>query len=1004
MVEAKKKMGKSMGEAQKKIATVFRFVKKGIEDNPEFKKEIKNERTGMVFNARIMLTTEEDENESVSIIFNNGDIEVIEGKIENPSLTLSFRKVKDLGNLVGESKPEDAIYKFLRNEITPTGNLVHLARLFFLMQYVIMKPKKTYAKRNLKISRDNFKSFEEFENWINGTEHMKFKHLGYKIDKVKYLDDPYLSKYNLKDFKRLDYLKYVRSASVLEICPERAKLLTEICRKEGYTPEEGNNEHPGLKMGKIVNYILSNKKPLIQEWDYLPGTTTTKLRGTMVYPEFADVHIWTELYTISERELNPQIIDQEAIDILNYDVFPYWMDKNIAEYTRKKYGSPLSLIMDERFVFYAMLKKNAVSHTIPGLPDFFKKGVSSIIKEATEKEQATSEQDKKDFYKGVQLASQGVLNYSENLAREAERKAKEIDESTASELLKTRKMELQNMARILRKVPSKPPETLEEAITSIWIMWVVLTQENSIAALSFGRLDHWLQPYFEADMEKITSEEEKEQYIKKAVELMGSFFLRASDVDILQPNGGSYIAGGSGQDCAITVGGVDRDGNSVVCDMTFIILKVTEMLTLKDPNMNARYHPDVNSKEYLERLLEVNINARSTPSIHNDEKMINALTKVGIQLEDARTWGATGCVEPTICGKHFGHTNCMFFNTIAAMEMALNNGIHPIMSLKTRYGPPTGEVSEFKSFNDFVNAFKAQLHFMIEKSVEINNYLGKVHQILHPSPLLSSLFDGPLDKGIDLINGGAVYNTSGVAAIGLADVIDTLKVIKTLVYENKEIDFLTLNEHVRNNFSTPEGELLLKKIKSIPKFGTDDSETAELGEEIIDYIYDDFYSFENYRGGKYLVGYWSLSFHVAFGKASGALPNGRRAFESFSPGLTPNVSDKDVLIENIRSVAALNSEKMPNNLAFNVKLVPGPNDSHEETIDYFHAYTRSYFDLGGMQMQFNVISSDTMRDAMVHPEDYKWLLVRISGYNAYFVQLNKDLQLELIRRTEFKTH
>ncbi|MHA1468314.1 MAG: pyruvate formate lyase family protein [Promethearchaeota archaeon] len=808
-----------MGKVQKKIATAFKFLIKNFEDNPEFKKEIKNERTGMVFNARIMLTTEEDESETVSIILNNGDIEVIEGKIENPSITLTFKKVKDLGKLVG-GKADDVITKLFRNEIATTGNLIHLNRFFFLLTYVIMKPKEAYTKRQLKISRDNFKSFEEFENWINGTEHMKFKHLGYKIDKVKYLDDPYLSKYNLKDFKRLDYLKYVRSASLLEICPERAKLLTEICRKEGYTPEEGNNDHPGLKMGKFVNYLLSNKKPLIQEWDYLPGTSTTKLRGTMVYPEFGSVNIWPELYTVDERELNPHIIDQEAIDILNYDVFPYWMDKTVREYTRKKYGTPLSQKMDEKFVFYFMFKTSALSHTIPGIPDFFKKGVSSIIKEATEKEQATSEQDKKDFYKGVQLASQGVLNYAENLAREAERKAEEIDESTASELLKTRKMELQNMARILRQVPSKPPETLEEAITSIWIMWIALTHENSHIALSFGRLDHWLQPYFEADMEKITSEEEKEQYIKKAVELMGSFFLRASDQDLTMPNAGNYLFGGSGQDCAMTVGGVDRDGNSAVCDMTFIILKVTEMLTLKDPNMNARYHPGVNSKEYLERLLEVNINARATPSIHNDEKMINALTKVGIPLEDARTWGATGCVEPTICGKHFGHTNCMMFNTIAAMEMALNNGIHPTVSLKTRYGPQTGEVSEFKSFKDFVNAFKAQLHFMIEKSVEYNNILGKVHQILHPSPLLSSLFDGPLDKGKDLVHGGAVYNTSGVAMIGLADIIDTLKVVKTLVYDNKEIDFPTLNEHVRNNFSTPEGELLLKKIKSIPKFGT----------------------------------------------------------------------------------------------------------------------------------------------------------------------------------------
>ena len=312
-------------------------------------------------------------------------------------------------------------------------------------------------------------------------------------------------------------------------------------------------------------------------------------------------------------------------------------------------------------------------------------------------------------------------------------------------------------------------------------------------------------------MEKISSDRQKEEYIKKAIELIGCFFLRVSDQAPLVPDVGNYLFGGSSQDFALTVGGVDKDGNSAVCDMTYIILKVTEMLTLRDPNLNARYYPGVNSKEYLDRILEVNINTHATPSIHNDIQMINALTKVGIKLEDARTWAATGCVEPTICGKHFGHTNCMMFNTIAAIEMTLNNGFHPVVSNQKRFGPETGEVADFKNNDDFLNAFKQQLHFMIEKSVEYNNLLGEAHQILHPSPLLSSLFEGPMDKGIDLVDGGAIYNTSGVAMIGLADIIDTLNVVKALVYDRKEIDFTVFNDHIKNNFSTPEGELLLKK-------------------------------------------------------------------------------------------------------------------------------------------------------------------------------------------------
>ncbi len=992
-----------MAKVKQKIANVFRLMKQTLDEDHIYKKEIYNENTGYIFTSRILFTTEEDEDESVSVIFKDGNMEIIEDKIEDPTITVKYKKVKDFKKLP-RSKPEEVINMMLKNKIHTRGNLSHMSKFFFLLVYILLKQKDAYDQRQKERKEKDVMEFEEFENWTNGTEHMENKHLGYKIDAVKYLDDPYLSEYNLKDFKQLEYLKYIRSVSELEVCPERAKLITEICRKEGYTPEDGNTDHPDLKMGKIVNYILSKKKPMIQDWAKLPGTSTTKTLGTMIYPEFGAIIFWPELFSIDDRELNPHLIDQEAIEILNYDVFPYWMDRNVREYTRTQYDNPLSQQMDEHFVFYFMWKTQAISHTIPGFPTFLKKGINQLVKEIGHKEQHVSDQNKSDFYKGLDLALSGVLNYTENLEKEVKLQAQAIDDNSASPVMQQRKKDLLNMASVLSRVPANPAETLEEAITSIWIMWIALTHENPHMGLSLGRLDHWLQPYFEADMEKITTPEEKEGYVRRAIELMGNFFIRVSDQAPLVPDVGNHLFGGSSQDFALTVGGVDTEGNSAVCDMTFIILKVTEMLTLRDPNMNARYYPGVNSKEYLDRLLEVNINTHATPSIHNDLKMVEALTNIGIELEDARTWAATGCVEPTICGKHFGHTNSMMFNTIAAMEMTLNNGIHPVVSGKKVFGPRIGDVNEFNTFSEFVDAFKAQLHFMIDKSVEINNYLGRSHQLLHPSPLLSSLYEGPIERGIDLVDGGAIYNTSGVAMIGLADIIDTLKVVKNLVYDTEEISFSELNQHVANNFSGPEGELILKRIKSIPKFGTDDKETVKLGQQIIDYVYDDFYSFENYRGGRYLVGFWSMSNHVAFGTVSGALPNGRKAYQPFTPGLTPVPSEKDVLIENIQSVASLDTIKMPNNLAFNIKLVPGAHDTHEETINQFYGYTQSYFDLGGMQIQFNVVSSDTLRDAMNNPENYGWLMVRISGYNAYFVDLNKDLQLEIINRTEFQTH
>jgi formate C-acetyltransferase len=380
--------------------------------------------------------------------------------------------------------------------------------------------------------------------------------------------------------------------------------------------------------------------------------------------------------------------------------------------------------------------------------------------------------------------------------------------------------------------------------------------------------------------------------------------------------------------------------------------------------------------------------------------MIEALVNQGIKIEDARNWAATGCVEPTITGKHYGHTNCMLLNMVAPMEMALNNGVHPVMGEKI--GPQTGDVHKsFPEYEDFLDAYKAQLKYLIEQSVEINNYLGYAHQYIHPTPVLSSMFSGPLEKGKDVIFGGAQYNTSGVALVSLTDAVDSLLVIKDLIYDKKEMDFPTLMKAIESNFEQNGYAAMLKRIEKVPKFGSDEPDTGEVAQDIIDFCYDLYCSQDNYRGGRYIPGYWSISYHVGFGMLSGALPSGRKKGKAFTPGLTPSPGAADQLLQNIHTIAGLDHLKMPNNIAFNVKLAPHSNDSHKETLDYYTSYVQSYFDEGGMQWQFNVISTDTLRDAMHSPEDYHWLLVRISGYNAYFTKINKNMQIELIERQEF---
>ena len=959
----------------------------------KMRREIYNEKTGFVFNAKYQFTTK-DGAVNVYVEFKDGKMTVGEGIIENPNITIYYKDKETLANLYDKSADESLDY-LLTNEMGYIGNMSYLTKFSYLTSLVMGAKIKDYKGPENRL-------IYPIEDIDKGEKSRKLKNesLDHKVDNVQFLEDPYLAKYSLDDFKRLKYLKNRRFALKPAICVERAKLVTEYHRENGFEVDRsGNPIDPELRQAGAVNYIMSNKKPIIHEKHLIAGSTTTKEVGIPMYPELIATAIWPELKTICERELNPNDISDKDADILSLEVFPYWMERNVREYCRAKYNNPKSQQLEEGWVFYFMMKTNAISHTVPGFPMIINEGLESIKNKAAKMEIEADSSEKQNFYKAVQIAIDGVITYSNHLSEEALRLAGALDPSDPEQAIRIE--ELTEISRICAKVPAKPAETLHEAIQSIWTSFVCLHCENANSALSIGRLDQMLQPFFLKEIQPVSNEEEREKIVKKAIELVGSLFLRINDHDPLMPNVGWKLFGGSSSDDTVTVGGVDKDGNNAVNDMTFIILKTNEMLGFQDPNMNARYFSGINSKEYLRRLCEVNINMGASPSIHNDRTMIEALVNEGFSIEDARDWAATGCVEPTIVGKHYGHTNCMLLNLVAPLEMALNNGVIPLTG--ELVGLKTGEVrASFDTFEDFLNVYKFQLKYLAEQSIEINNYLGEAHKYVHPTPLLSGFYDGPLEKGKDLIHGGAIYNTSGVALVALTDVVDSLLVIRDLIYEKKKFDFSILMDAIEQNFENGY-EYVLTEIEKVPKFGSGENGTIELAQDLIDFCYDIYNSADNYRGGKYLVGYWSISYHTGFGMLTGALPSGRKKGKALTPGLTPAPGTTDILLPSIQSVAALDYLKMANNASYNVKLIPHPGDSHEQTLDLFTSYVQSFFDLNGMQWQFNVISSDTLRDAMENPVDYRWLLVRVSGYNAYFTKLNKNMQLEIIERHEYKS-
>ncbi len=983
-----------------------------------------------------------DRSVAAALSFSGGKALALATIPDDATVTMVFRTAGVLLEML-RLPPNEVLNLLMRNRMCVSGNLSYL-NLFSYLLSVLMHDghRRLEAKRRAREREEVAAALSSSRHVpVGGAEaRRRAVRLKPKAEDpgVAFLEDPYLSGFSLSDFPRLKAFLDAHFRLKPEICAERPRLLTQWYREHGFeTDREGRPWNPALRQAHAFKHLMAHKEPRIRYNDLVAVTTTAKEVGVVIYPDAHGTTIWGELISTPERALNPYDISPETRHILHHDVFPFWARRNFREWVRDRFQEPLCQQLDERFAVYFLWKTAALSHTIPDFPRLLRLGTRGIIREI----EAAMARDKASLPDGETASSAGVRPDRADGARRTESKEDRpapggnpaargptLDERNAERRAmilclegleayaanlstkaaeraerahgQQRKAELERLAEICARVPAQPARTLDEAVNAIWIGWIGLHQENTNAGLSLGRLDQWLQPYFAADMQALETQEARRAYVAHAIELIGCLYMRCTDHLPLVPDLGNYLFGGSSSDQAITLGGVTPEGEDAVVDMTYIFLKVTEMLAIRDPNVNARFHPGINSDTYLRRLCEVNLITAATPSMHNDRAVIDSLLPLGYRIEDIRDWSATGCVEPTLSGKQMGHTNSMMMNLVAALEMALNNGRHPLMDWEV--GPHTGDVSgeDFPTFDTFFDAFSTQLEFLVDQAVAYNRMLAEAHALIRPTPLLSSLIDGCIGRGLDATEGGARYNSSGAACIGLADVTDSLMAIKRLVYDTRQVRFADLKAAVDGDFEH-HPELLALVRNKVPLFGSGSPEALEMARRVARLAHDLYARHENYRGGPYTAGFWSMSNHVAFGTLAGALPSGRRAGKAFTPGLTPEAHASSNLLDNIRDVARLDPRDMNNNIAFNVKVAPAPGESLERIVDNMHAYVRTYFDLGGMQMQMNVASSAMLRDAMLHPENYRNLLVRISGYNAYFVTLNRDMQLELIERAEY---
>jgi len=446
--------------------------------------------------------------------------------------------------------------------------------------------------------------------------------------------------------------------------------------------------------------------------------------------------------------------------------------------------------------------------------------------------------------------------------------------------------------------------------------------------------------------------------------------------------------------CNINNGGLKPDGSDAVNDLTYLILEVVDEMRLLQPSSNLQLSKK-NPDRFLKRGLEIVRQGWGQPSIFNADMVVEELLRQGKTIEDARQGGTSGCVETGAFGKE-AYILTGYFNWVKVLEVALNNGVDPRSGKKI--GLETGDPRSFISYQQVFDAYRRQLHYFVDVKVRGSNVIERLYAQEMPAPFLSLLIEDCIARGQDYHAGGPRYNTTYIMGTGQGTCTDSLSAIKHHVFDRKNVTMAGLLEALGANFEGQEKTRLLLWNRT-PKYGNDDDYADDILRALFDAFYDEVNGRKNTRGGLYRVNYLSTTCHVYFGSVCGATPDGRRAFEPVSDGISPaQGADRKGPTAVIKSAAKLDHARTGGTL-LNQKFTPSLLEG-EEGIEKLAHLVRSYFRLDGHHIQFNVVTAETLRAAQADPDRYRDLIVRVAGYSDYFCDLTPALQNEIIARTE----
>lgn len=624
-------------------------------------------------------------------------------------------------------------------------------------------------------------------------------------------------------------------------------------------------------------------------------------------------------------------------------------------------------------------------HIIPNYPKALRLGFRGIVAELQEKLQQARGKKRKDFLRALIISCEAVAVFASRYAAEAERlAAEEPDES--------RREELRQIAAICRKVPWNPAQSFREAVQALWFthMLVMAAESYPGAGLSLGRIDQYLYPYYQRDIDsgQMTRDE--------ARELLQCYWIKHNYAYDYQGRVGTNQGINSGFGQLLTLGGLGPQGEDASNPLTWLILDVIEDMNVVEPKPNIRLHRNT-PDDLLQRVVELIAGVQGAPFLLNfDEASIRGLEWQGLPRDELWDYAPVGCLENTLQGNDRSGTVDVNLNIAKAVELALNDGRD--MQTGKRVGPATGNPRGFADFPAFFAAFKAQLKALMERLIDCNNGADAIRAALEPTPYLSALVDGCADSGRDITAGGAVHNYITVEGIALATAVDSLAAVKKLVYEDKTVSMDELVAAIGDNFEGHEG-LRQTLVNKAPKFGNDDSYVDEIAREVSQFWTEEaFKHISPASGRRYRGGYLSWNYWVAYAPSTAATPDGRKRGTFLSNGVCPvNGGDRQGPTAVIKSVGHLGLESAPNGASHTMSLSPSMVRDAEHRAKLV-ALLRAYDRVGGTSLQINMVDPVTLREAQADPEPYRNLLVRVTGYNAYFVMLGKEIQDEIIAR------